>query len=165
MLHASLQNHAIVNRGNGDVRGADIDNESGGFARSKTAKDDKAVLAERLSFNKYPGYLRCKHATSREVEGRSAPFLHCNLNGLLASLDRVPARLGHQQWTVGERFLIRLQLHFCRKLVIWNVVQAIVKRIARFRASESRGEGVLPHLLCHIPIFDNAILTDWVMDG
>jgi hypothetical protein len=110
-------------------------------------------------------YVRREDTITRQVKCRRAPFLHRNFDGLLTSFGRIPRGLGHEQRAISEGLLFQFNLHLCRKLFGGDVVQTIVKGVTRLRTRESRGKGVLPDLLGHIPIFDDAILADGVVDG
>ena len=109
MLHASLQDHAVVHWRHGNVRRANVHHQSRCFpgSESKTISPHNSITIDGCN-------LRCKNPVSRQVECRYPPVLHGDFNGLFARLGGIPSALRHQQRAVRKRLLVLLHLHFFR---------------------------------------------------
>lgn len=166
VLDAPFQDHAVVHRGDGYIGSSDIDDERRGLSGRKTDRDKDSMLVDTSDGANKRCDIRCKHTVPRQIKRRRTPFLHGDFDGLLARLGRVPAALGHQQWTVGEWLLVGLHaLHLSGHLPLRDIVEAVHEGVSGLRARQSRRERVFPHFLRHVPVLYDAIPAHGVVDG
>lgn len=128
--------------GDGDVGGADVDDEGGGFAGREGGE----------------------HPVAGEVEGRGAPALHGDFDGALAVLARVPAGFGHEEGVFADGFFL-LGRVFHLDVLVFGIVEAVGGQFALPVAGQFGCDGVFPEAGGGVPVPHRAVLGHDIVDG
>lgn len=119
-------------------------------------------------------HLRGQHARLCQVESGHAPIFQSNLHGLCSSLLRIPGGFRHEKWMFGHGlFKLFRAFHVNITMAVTVllagfffgvVVQAVLGGWCLSYAGQARCDAVFEELGGDVPILDDAVLIERVLD-
>jgi len=168
---AFAEDKAVVDRGDGDGGGTEVDYKGGGLAgceagveRGFSTREDGGEIRERR--NGREGMvedLRGADTVAGEPEGRTAPVFHGDFDGFFAVFASVPAGLGHEEGVFFQGLLVGFNAgHVVVHFSVFEI--ELHQGIAGARVRETGCNGVFPDIGGEVPVFHRSIFSHWVPD-